>query len=153
LKIVLLAPFERTASIHVAHPLNDKQVQAKLCSKWSPKSTKKDPKICLETAPPIQESLMPAVRKCPFAPLDKWPAEPLFWAEAIRSLEVQAACWITVLGFYETGKLRNCTKLRKSLLGNGELASLAYGSFKELLKLGNFSNGDFCKLLLQRRLL
>jgi hypothetical protein len=30
--------------------------------------------------------------------------------------------------------LRNCTKLRNSLLGNGELASLAYGSFKELLK-------------------
>jgi hypothetical protein len=32
------------------------------------------------------------------------------------------------------GNLRNCTKLRNSLLGNGELASLAYGSFKELLK-------------------
>jgi hypothetical protein len=33
------------------------------------------------------------------------------------------------------GNLRNCTKLRKSLLGNGELASLAYGSFKELHKI------------------
>jgi hypothetical protein len=41
----------------------------------------------------------------------------------------------TVLGFYETGKLRNCTKLRNSLLGNGELASLAYGSLKELLQI------------------
>jgi hypothetical protein len=39
---------------------------------------------------------MPALRKCPFAPLDKWPAEPLFWAEATRSFEVQAACWMKV---------------------------------------------------------
>jgi hypothetical protein len=30
------------------------------------------------------------------------------------------------------GNLRNCSKLRNSLLGSGELASLAYGSFKEL---------------------
>jgi hypothetical protein len=33
------------------------------------------------------------------------------------------------------GNLRNCTKLRNSLLGNGELASLAYGSLKELLQI------------------
>jgi hypothetical protein len=33
------------------------------------------------------------------------------------------------------GNLRNCTKLRNSLLGSGELASLAYGSFKELLQI------------------
>jgi hypothetical protein len=38
------------------------------------------------------------------------------------------------LGTMKRRYLRNCTKLRKSLLGNGELASLAYGSFKELHK-------------------
>ena len=39
-----------------------------------------------------------------------------------------------LLGNEQQGNLRNCTKLRNSLLGNGELASLAYGSFKELHK-------------------
>jgi hypothetical protein len=37
-----------------------------------------------------------------------------------------------LLGNEQQGNLRNCTKLRNSLLGNGELASLAYGSLKEL---------------------
>jgi hypothetical protein len=36
------------------------------------------------------------------------------------------------IGFGKTGYLRNCTILSKLLLGNGELASLAYGSLKEL---------------------
>jgi hypothetical protein len=35
----------------------------------------------------------------------------------------------------KAGYLRNCTKLRKSLLGNGELASLAYGSLKLLYEI------------------
>jgi hypothetical protein len=39
------------------------------------------------------------------------------------------------------GNLRNCTKLRNSLLGNGELASLAYGSFKELLQIKDLFQG------------
>jgi hypothetical protein len=38
------------------------------------------------------------------------------------------------IGTRKTGYLRNCTILSKLLLGSGELASLAYGSFKELLK-------------------
>ncbi len=36
--------------------------------------------------------------------------------------------------FRKTGKFKELLKLRNSLLRNGELASLAYGSFKELLK-------------------
>jgi hypothetical protein len=37
--------------------------------------------------------------------------------------------------FRKAGYLRNCTILSKLLLGNGELASLAYGSLKELFKI------------------
>jgi hypothetical protein len=53
-----------------------------LCSKWSPKIRQKRSEKSVSKSSPIQESLIPAVLKCPFAPLDKWPAEPLFCAEA-----------------------------------------------------------------------
>ncbi len=38
------------------------------------------------------------------------------------------------IGFRKTSYLRNCSRLKEWLLGNGELASLAYGSLKELHK-------------------
>ncbi len=82
---------------------NPGQIVLKMESKNPPKKTQKS----VSKSSPIQESLMPAVLKCPLAPLDKWPAEPLFWAEATRSFEVQAACWM---------KVKEQIKLRKSLL-------------------------------------
>jgi hypothetical protein len=42
------------------------------------------------------------------------------------------------------GNLRNCTKLRNSLLRNGELASLAYGSLKELHKIEELLLREAC---------
>jgi hypothetical protein len=42
--------------------------------------------------------------------------------------------------FRKAGYLWNCTILSKSLLGNGELASLAYGSLKELLQIEELYN-------------
>jgi hypothetical protein len=45
------------------------------------------------------------------------------------------------IGFRKTSYLRNCTILSKLLLGNGELASLAYGSFKELHKFAELFQG------------
>jgi hypothetical protein len=45
------------------------------------------------------------------------------------------------IGFRKTSYLRNCTILSKLLLGNGELASLAYGSLKELHKIEELFQG------------
>ncbi len=53
---------------------NPGQIVLKMESKNPPKKTRKS----VSKSSPIQESLMPAVLKCPFAPLDKWPAEPPF---------------------------------------------------------------------------
>jgi hypothetical protein len=46
-------------------------------------------------------------------------------------------------GNEQQGNLRNCSRLKEWLLGNGELASLAYGSLKELHK--------FAELILRNR--
>jgi hypothetical protein len=63
---------------------------------------------------------MPAVLKCLLAPLDKWPAEPLFWAEAACWMKVQAACWMKVKELHQSEK--------------EVIRFLKAGKFKELLK-------------------
>jgi hypothetical protein len=66
---------------------------------------------------------MPALRKCSFFPLDKWPAEPLFWVEAACWMKVQAACWM---------KVKSCTNPKKKLLD-----ILKQGILRNSSKVGN----------------
>jgi hypothetical protein len=82
--------------------------------------------------PDVQRSLPDVQRSLPNQ-------QATFYLSHGQRLTNQRASSPSSRGFFignrEAGKLRNCTILSKLLLGNGELASLAYGSLKLLYEI------------------
>jgi hypothetical protein len=104
-RLTQIAPWDRAAKKLLENPREEKSVRT------GPKSTKNGSKTEMES---LSKSTSAEDRPC---------------------LTYAKNCGSGSLDFVKRGSLRNSSKLRKSLLGNGELASLAYGSLKELLQI------------------
>jgi hypothetical protein len=95
------------------------------------KRPKNDPKSGVENRPKAESEIHP---KTGLKSTTKGPRTAIKVKSRHQGKE-QIKLRKRLLGNEQQGNLRNCTKLRNSLLGNGELASLAYGSLKELYEI------------------